>query len=117
MIVTAHHIAAAYTMLREFPPFRGWRLPPATEVHFEVIEGEDFGHYNDHEGRHAIGINADKVLTLRGLIYTVAHEMTHMRQELTGKRPGTKDDQHNKAFNRMGQTVCRKLMIPPDEFF
>src|ERR1700733_10737032 len=33
---TPHQAAAIYDCMREFPPFRQWKLPPAEEVTFTV---------------------------------------------------------------------------------
>lgn len=118
VLVTRQRIRATYTMLREFAPFSRWGLPPATEVRFELMQGSDFGQYNeDAKGRHVIAVNPGNVHGVRSLVLVVAHEMTHMRQHLMGKRPVTKDDQHNATFNRLGLMVCRSLFIDPADFF
>jgi hypothetical protein len=109
-LVTVRTIRAAYELLRAFHPFARWKLPPASEVRIELVSNlKTDGEYNFDGKRHTIGVNPTTHYTLLDLVETVAHEMAHMRQELTGKRPATKDDQHNPEFHRLARLICRDL--------
>lgn len=115
-LVTVKRMRAIYTMLLSFPPFDRWDLPPADEVKFIVLKDlRTHGTYNSF-ARHEIGIHPDTHWTLLTFIATMAHEMAHMRQEMTGKRPATKDEQHNRAFYSIARQICQRLGFDPERF-
>jgi len=95
-------IAAAYDFLRRTEPFKAWRLPPSDDVRFRVVRDPkmlaDFGM---ERGKPVIRISAVTVGHTDTLMATVAHEMIHFRQHLTGDR-----EVHGARFKRMAAKVC-----------
>lgn len=116
-LVTPKRMRAVYGMLSQFPPFNRWSLPAPDRVRFYLIsELKDEGGYNESDGRHEIGVNPDLVHTMERLVRTVAHEMAHMKQEINGRRPGSKDEQHNREFHRLKRIICRDLGFDTELF-
>jgi len=116
-LVTVRRIRAVYKMLCEFPPFNRWRLPDASVVKFQLIQSLlSEGEYNCDEGKHSIGVNPHLIHKTDYLLYVIAHEMAHMKQELNGRRPGSKDEQHNREFYRIKRLVCRDLGLDVERF-
>lgn len=115
-LVTVKRMRAIYTMLLAFPPFDRWDMPPADQVRFFVLRDlRAMGVYNSGD-KHHIGIHPDTHWTLHTFVATMAHEMAHMRQEIIGKRPATKDEQHNRAFYAIARQICTKLGLDPERF-
>ena len=106
MRVTAQQVRAMYAMFRTLPPYCRWNLPKPEQVRFAVnsIRGE-YGRYENQP--HRISVSRHNVKCFHALAVTMAHEIIHLRQELTG----TYNDraQHNRAFVRTAKHVCRVL--------
>lgn len=117
-LVTPKRLRAVYAMLREMPPFDRWDLPPPGEVRFFVVTKPDqqAGYNRSAKGKHSIGINADMHASILHLIRSTSHELGHMRQDLLGRRPATKDEQHNREFRRLGRLICRDLGLDSENF-
>lgn len=107
-LVTPQRIREAYSFLRECPPFSRWGLPDAAELRFEVLHSRDHAEFDPTQRRHAIRVNPMTHLTLEQLFGSVAHEMVHLRQEMTGRYP-VKRDAHNADFRRWAKQVCHSL--------
>ena len=106
MKVTPRHVSAAYRLFRTLPPYCRWGLPE--DVEFRITKRPDvYGTYQLVGGRHRITISRRNVKSLHGLIVTLAHELIHLRQELTGSCGDR--SQHNRAFVRTARHVCRAL--------
>lgn len=117
-LCTLPRMRAMYSMLRKFPPFAGWKLPAVEQVRFYLShELKQFGEYNTSEqGVHRIGLNPHLCVTLGQIERVMAHEMVHLKQEMLGRRPATRDDQHNRAFFSLAHFACRKLGFDPGAF-
>ena len=117
-LVTINRTRSLYAWLRSVEPFNRWGLPEADAVRFYPMhDGTDFGEYDLRaSGEHVIGLNAARLTTLDLYVRTLAHEMVHMRQQLIGRRPATKADQHNREFYRLAGLVCRSLGFDPEHF-
>lgn len=116
-LVTPARLRAIYTMLLHMPPYARWGLAHPEAVKFIVLtDPGDTGSYNIVNDRHVVGVNAEVCSDLLHVERTVAHEMIHMRQELLGRRPTTRDDQHNREFWRMARLVCRTLGYSSEGF-
>ena len=98
-------LAAAYEYLRATPPFKSWKLPPASAVKFKVTR------HTDQEGdftldpntnSHTYRVSANTIGHTNSLITVMAHEMVHGRQAVC-KLPLN----HNADFRRMSERVCR----------
>ena len=78
-------IAGAYGFLRATPPFRTWKLPPATEVEFVVSRHRmELGYHRGVRRKvrsHEIGISENCVGHTNTLLKTMAHEMIHQYQQ------------------------------------
>lgn len=107
-LVTPARMREAYAFLRGCRPFDGWKLPSASDVHFEVLSGRDHAQYDPNYEKHVIRVNGMTHLTLEQLFASMSHEMIHLRQELTGRLPYQKDP-HNADFRRMAKSVCHHL--------
>jgi hypothetical protein len=105
--------AHVYTMLRATPPFSRWKLPVADDVVF-VVTGttNKLGEYF-WRPVHRIEISQPRHGTLHSLTRTMAHEMVHMREYLTGERM---DVSHGAAFNRLAKQVCTWHGFEQQEF-
>lgn len=108
MKLTARHIRAVYALFRELPPYSRWKLPPSEKLSFGVNNArKEFGHY-EWDGKHRrIEISRHNVKTLPGLVIVMAHEILHLRQELT--KTYSDRSQHNRAFVRLAKHVCKAL--------
>jgi hypothetical protein len=95
-------------MLRSFPPFSRWNLPPADEVEIRTPQRSDvLGEWSKWEGgHHIITISSKSHGHLITLIQTVAHEMIHAYQDIKGT---SNRAQHNAEFKRLAAQVCRAL--------
>ena len=102
--LTHEMLIATYELLRQTPPFRGWKLPPADEVSFHVLRTKDRCGDHVYENEHIIRISYAKHRTLRTLTETMAHEMCHMREFELGARA---DVAHGAAFKKLAKVVCR----------
>ena len=103
-------LAAMYDCLREFPPFKKWKLPPGDEVEFHVLRTRAY--YGDHSrwdhgakaGTHVIRVSRARVGHFNTLAQVVAHEMVHMRQRQN--RTETPNTQHNAEFWGIANNIC-----------
>lgn len=104
----------AYELLRATPPFRGWHLPPGEEVEFHVTRSKRVcGDHMLHKGQHRIRISSVEHKMLPELLWTMAHEMCHMRH--TRRYP--RDRAHHGArFQSYAQAVCRHHNIALESF-
>jgi len=100
--LTPDMLAAGYEFLRTTEPFRRWRLPHSDEVGFHVmrraISSADFG---VEAGLPFIRVNESHNGHAATLLASLAHEMIHLRQHLTGDR-----ELHGPRFRRMATRVC-----------
>jgi SprT-like family protein len=107
------HLEALYDCLREFPPFKRWKLPPAEEVHFSVTRAKDrFGSYCKKENGHHITASSESVGHFYTLSRLVAHEMIHLAQEVAGV---SSSSQHNADFKRRAALVAKVHGFDPKE--
>jgi hypothetical protein len=94
-----------YELLRLTQPFKRWKLPPADDVEFHVINNRDRA--ADHclvRTTHKIRISAKLHSSLRTITETMAHEMVHVRERMLGLRA---DVEHGEAFHKLADEVCR----------
>lgn len=101
--------AAVYDCLREFRPFKGWRLPPGEEVQFSVIRNkQNFGFHAHYAGtdEHIIEVSELCNGHFSTLASTIAHEMIHMHQR---RSKLTTKAMHNADFQRRAARVCREF--------
>lgn len=101
--LTPDMLAGAYEFLRTTQPFSGWRLPISDEVGFSVVrDPKKFADFGMENGTPIIRVSESRNGYSATLLSTMAHEMCHLRQELTGDR-----GHHNANFKRMAARVCR----------
>lgn len=116
MKLTPEACAAVYDCLRQFAPFRGWRLPPADEVEFHIVADQaNRGTYCNYIGtqQHCIEVSDACVGHFDTLAGTIAHEMIHLCQKQIGTVTRA---QHNADFLRRAARVCRELGWDPKAF-
>lgn len=113
--LTPERLAAVYDMLRAFPPFSRWGLPPSDEVKFRVLRTPRlFGLYQPYtDGTHEIQISAGANGHLDTLASTMAHEMIHLYQRIKKNYRG---DTHNREFHRIAKQVCARFGWDPKTF-
>ena len=107
--LTPHMLAAVYDCLREFPPFKGWKLPPGDEVRFDVMRSRQvFGYYIEETRPsgvvRSIQVSSANVGHWNTLTRIMAHEMIHMHQAVA--RTYTSNAEHNADFRRAARRVC-----------
>jgi SprT-like family len=101
--LTPDTLAAGYDFLRTTAPFKGWRLPHSDEIGFSVVRSKSiYADFGMEKGVPIIRVSEARNGHAATLLATLAHEMCHLRQELTGDR-----GHHNAAFARMAARVCR----------
>lgn len=113
--MTPDLVEEAYSTLRITKPFDRWRMPHPDQVQFRVlVTRERYGHYraiqNDPTSVFELAVST-LVTNLDLLHRTVAHEMTHHRQEVLGHR-----DVHGPHFQRLAAQVCRHHGFDPAQF-
>jgi hypothetical protein len=105
-------LAAGYDFLRTTQPFRGWRLPESDALGFHVVRqsrlSADFGVEQGMPFIRVSDVHNGHVATL---LATLAHEMIHLRQHLTGDR-----EHHGPRFRKMAARVCRAHGFDPKIF-
>lgn len=105
MKITARHIRAAYTMFRQLPPFSSWKLPPPEKVRFAATNSREV--YGTYEADpHKITVSRYNVKSFHALAVTIAHEIIHLRQQITGT---FNESQHNREFMRLAKRACDAL--------
>lgn len=114
--VTPERLAGVYEMLRRWPPFSGWDLPPAESVKFHVLKTDQWhaDWWIDEAERHHIRVSEKKHGHLASLIESMAHEMIHVRQRIA--KTETKGE-HNREYKRLGLRVCKALGFDHGQFF
>jgi hypothetical protein len=119
--LTPEVLERAYELLRETPPFKGWRLPESDDVEFHAthVKAErsaDFYHSYDRgkpRGKWVIRIDPRGCQLLGTLLAMLAHEMVHLYQAMKGDRL---DVEHGAAFKRLAKQVCAKHGFDPGSF-
>lgn len=102
--VTADSIRSVYVLLLRFPPFCRWNLPPPEKLTFYVVPYKsEWGEYNPE--KKTVRVSTVKVSTFLSLVEAVAHEMCHVRQDVSGRYPVK--DVHNADFKRYAKQVCK----------
>lgn len=98
-------LAHCYDMLAATHTMSRWNLPPAEDVKFRIIRRKDrYAHHEVVGGVHHIAVSSTFVGTFQTLIMTMAHEMIHVHQDLTGM---PRDD--GKGFAKIADRVCKEL--------
>lgn len=115
-LLTPKSLEAAYDYLRTTPPFKKWNLPEGEDMKFIVSRSnQTCGSYtSDNLGNHYISISQKLIGHTHNLIGTMAHEMVHLHQRLT--KMETKGVQHNGAFLKLGERVCKVHGFDPKLF-
>ena len=110
--LTPDMLAAGYDFLRTTAPFLRWRLPESDELGFHVVRdaalSADFG---VEQGIPFIRVSEANNGLAATLLATLAHEMIHLRQYLTGDR-----EHHGPRFKRMAARVCAAHGFDPKTF-
>lgn len=108
-------LAAAYDYLAATAPFRRWNLPDSDEVTFIVVRNPALcGSYQcGTGGRHIIKISASNTGHSASLLATMAHEMIHLHEEVTGMKRAS---EHSAAFRKLAARVCRVHGFDPKAF-
>jgi hypothetical protein len=105
LTITPTIIRFAYEFLCECPPFDKWNLPDGDSVDFSVSKSRlDHGWITTGRRRKRPRITISETTTghTPKLLETLAHEMVHLHQYLTGQ-PQT----HGKAFKSLAARVCK----------
>lgn len=101
--LTPEIVASAYDFVRLLPPFSRWQLPPSTGVRFSITGHRDrHGDYSDWH----IRVSRNAVETSQVLLITVAHEATHLAQDIA--RTASADAEHNADWRRRWRAACRR---------
>ena len=112
--LTPERLAAVYDMLRAFPPFCRWQLPPASVVKFHILKTDKWQADWWLEGNtHHIRVSEKKHGHLVSLIESMAHEMVHVRQRIA--KTETKGD-HNAEFRKLAERICKALGFDVGQF-
>jgi hypothetical protein len=113
--ITPERLAAVYDMLRAWPPFHAWRMPPSSEVKFRVSKTRQWYAAWWIEGvRHHIEVSEKKHGHLASVVASMAHEMLHVYQRIA--RTETRGVEHNAEFIRLAKRVCAIHGFDPGQF-
>jgi len=103
--LTPDVLRAAYDYLSACRPFSEWNLPDSDDIVFKVAKcPRHYGWYDIAHGRHMIFISRRCVTSGNCLLSTMAHEMLHLHQNLSGMES---NDDHNQAFIKLAAQICR----------
>ena len=106
--LTPDMVAALYECLRQFPPFKRWKLPPADEIEFRVNNQRDsMGGYTRYcrSADHIVIVSALTIGHFATLACVVSHEMVHLKQAIDKTEP-KRAGGHNTEFRRLSKQVC-----------
>lgn len=101
--LTPDILESAYELLRTTPPFKAWKLPHPDDLAFTVSMDRTC-HAKFHawtNGEKQISVSAFYIKGFQELLPTMAHEMVHLRQEMTGHTDG-----HGAWFQKWARLVC-----------
>lgn len=102
--VTADSIRSVYVLLQSLPPFNRWGLPPSTKLTFYVVPFKS-EHAEYDPNKKTIRVSTARVSTFLSLLQAVAHEMCHVRQDVSNRYPVK--NVHNEEFKRYARQVCK----------
>jgi hypothetical protein len=103
--LTPARLAAVYDMLRAFPPFSAWKLPPASEVRFKLSQMKHCHAAYQAGDPHEITLNPPLHYHLDTVVASMAHEMIHLGQELRGRATRA---QHNADYRKTATAICKR---------
>jgi hypothetical protein len=107
-------LRAAYVYCVHTPPFNEWNLPDSGKIRFRVVSDERCrGWYWRQQRKHEICISETCIGRSHSLIETMAHEMIHLRQAITGNETKT---MHNAEFRKLAAEVCAYHGFDPKLF-
>lgn len=116
MRLTVEMLRHTYEMLRAMQPFHRWSLPVAHKIKFSVTRhGEEFGAYIG-PSPHEIRVSRVMVKSAYMLIETMAHEMVHLRQCVSGSKTGGGDCHEGPEFEALADTVCKHTKLKREDF-
>lgn len=112
--LTPDMLHAAYEFLKSTPPFSKWNLPDGEDVTFKVSKRSDsFGRHWIEGDRHVIEASSKLIGHTVTLIELMAHEMIHVHQNDVGM---TTSGEHNAAFRKLAERVCKVHGFDPKSF-
>lgn len=110
--LTPDLLAAAYDFLLTTHPVKSWKLPPSDEVEFHVVRSTKiFGDCVQDGDKLVIRVSEAKNGHMETLLATIAHEIIHLRQFITGDTGN-----HNAYFHKMARQVCKAHGYDPKSF-
>lgn len=113
--ITPERLAGVYEMLRAFPPYNRWQLPPAEEVKFHILKTTQLhADWGIAGGRHHIRVSKTKHGHLSSLVESMAHEMIHARQRIA--KTETNGAEHNAEFHVLAKRVCKAFGFDYGQF-
>lgn len=108
-------LEAAYEFLRVSEPFRRWKLPHADAITFRVTsDPKVFGRFIGGNGKYTIVVSEASASHTIKLLETIAHEILHLAQHLSGHE--TKSE-HNADFKKKARRICDVHGFDPKAFF
>jgi hypothetical protein len=113
--LTPARLAGVYEMLRAFPPYNRWSLPPSAKIKFHVLNTPHLhGDWWIDGSKHHIRLSKKKHGHLSSLVESMAHEMIHARQRVN--RTETSGAEHNAEFHRLAKLVCKRFGFDYGQF-
>lgn len=113
--ITPERLASVYGMLRAWPPFNCWRLPPPEEVKFRVAQTKRYDAAWWIVGsKHHIEISSKRNGHLATLCAAMGHEMIHLYQRIA--KLETPNTEHNADFVKKGKLLCARFGWDPQQF-
>lgn len=110
--VTAETVRAVYVCLLNFPPFNRWSLPAPDKLTFDAVPyTSEWGEYHPEKKR--LRVSMAKVSTFDNLVLAVAHEMCHVKEDVSGRWAKKHD---NAYFKRLAGQVCKHFLFDKANF-
>lgn len=113
--ITPGILVKIYELLKLTPPFNRWDLPHSDDIEFHAttISENAQGEYFFKNGRHVLRVNPQRHKTLFSAIFTLAHEVCHLREYVLGHR---KTGRHGWMFNKLANSVCQRHVWDRGQF-
>ena len=103
--ITPDQLYACYEFMRIMPPFSSYKIPPASEVEFQIVNDHRLHgwHKRNENCQNIFAISRNSVGHTVSLLFYVAHEMIHLVQAERGTHTRAA---HNAEFRKIAEKVC-----------
>lgn len=113
--LTPERLAGVYVMLKGFPPFCRWKLPPVEDIRLHVAKTNRWHAAWWIEGStHHVEVSVKTHHHISSLVTSMAHELIHMKQRIA--KTETRGVEHNAEFRQLAKLVCKRMGFDLGQF-